>query len=343
MSNASAAASRGIDRLWVRLLGMAMAGAGAAMLVHGVAVLVAPTVESPTAVVSSVDHLGRTCYSRPRHCDSAFRSQAVAPDGTLFDLPGQLEIAPGRLLRVERSAVGGQIVVVRFPDGEHDLRTDTNALAKLGIAVVLLGVGVGLGLRRSRERPALLWGVFVLVALVAAAPQFAPAEPRSADPPERPPSAMQGYGEPPTAPAADPRRPGLRVSTIVGRGVEAPGSAAGLTVTGPVVSGPPPGAAPDAGRGFDLVSVPVRATRAGADGPGTVGLPNVTLLGDGVGEAVWLYGDRTCGAAPGLFPGRFQAPREGYLCFAVAPGFVPRYLVLVNDDVAVDLRRGPAS
>lgn len=77
-----------------------------------------------------------------------------------------------------------------------------------------------------------------------------------------------------------------------------------LTVTGPPVVGFPPGADP-------------------AVGPGT---------------AVWLDGDRDCGAAPTLFPSQFQAPRDGHVCFAVAPGFTPRYLVLINDGVAVDLR-----
>jgi hypothetical protein len=71
-------------------------------------------------------------------------------------------------------------------------------------------------------------------------------------------------------------------------------------------------------------------------------LPDVELLGGGVGSPERVYvADGDAAYSSGVLPKVFihdDAPTHGYICFAVAPGFTPRYLVVPTAKVAIDLR-----
>ncbi|MBC8093102.1 MAG: hypothetical protein H7Y15_14425, partial [Pseudonocardia sp.] len=124
---------------------------------------------------------------------------------------------------------------------------------------------------------------------------------------------------------------GPRVDSVVPVWAPVPvGSGLAVTVTAAPTPGLPDGADPAPYAGFATVRIPIRAD----GGYGPVGLPNMTLIGSGIGRATL---DAECAGSPTGFPDRFDTPRDGVVCFVLPDGFTPLYLVFFNDSVAVDL------
>ncbi len=322
---------------------MLLAGIGLAVLAHSTVQAFAPTTEEPAVVTSLDSHAycsdggaGRTCRQR----SFEYTLRAVTSTGETLDMPGRYWFGSiGLPIRIIWSAAGDQVVAVRSPVGTVDLRTDARAIIRILLAGLAAGAGIWLGVRGGRRRPVLSTAALATGALIGAAYLFGPVF--GAVPPEVAPSAMQGYADPPTS----TRDWGRRMESIVGPGTEVTdGSKSTLTVTGPPRSGPPPGA--DLGLpGFDIVTIPIRST----PGQKTAGLgldvgilPDVVLLGSGVGSPERVYvPDTEAAYSSGVLPKVFihdDPPTHGFICFAVAPGFTPRYLVVPSAKVAIDLR-----
>jgi hypothetical protein len=320
---------------------MLLAGIGLGVLAHSTVQAFAPTTEEP-AVVTSLDSHSYCSGGRGRCRDRVvvYTLRAVTSTGETLDLPGRYWFGSiGLPIRIVRSAAGDQVVVVRSPVGTVDVRTEARAIVMNLVAGLVAGTGLWLGVRRGRRRPLLPAAALATGALIGAAYMFGLVS--GAVPPEVAPSAMQGYADPPTSTLDW----GRRMDSIVGLGTEVTDRRKStLTVTGPPQSGPPPGA-DLALPGFDIVTIPIRFT----PGEPTTGLerhmgvlPDIELLGDGVGRSERVYvADWGAAHSSGVLPRVFfrdLAPARSYICFAVASGFTPRYLVVPEAKVAIDLR-----
>jgi hypothetical protein len=279
-----------------------------------------------------------------RSSDS-YEAVAVTADGQAIDLaaagagkPLAEQLGVGDPVIIIRSAADGRILQVRGPLTTVNVENHFGMVILRVLSIGVAAAGIWLGVR-SVPRRWLVSALAVGLGLLLCYGLF----PRQHDigPYGRPiPDAMEGYADPPTA--ARPGRYGGQLDAVVpiGTRVES-GIATHVTVTGPPEPGLPPGADPQVGAGFATLRVPLLAEPgpdSGRYGPGKDYLPNMELIGEGLGRVTGLDLSPKCGGSPEGFPRHFAAPREGYACFVVPDGFVPRYLVFFNDDVAVDLR-----
>lgn len=236
---------------------------------------------------------------------------------------------------VTRSTADGQVLAVRTPERTVDVAHHTGAVILVVLGLVLAACCVGFAWF-SRPHPVGA-AVLVLVGLLFSYAAFLPQHdlgPSTLAVPD----ASAGYPDPPTGP---PGPSGRRVGAVVPVGtVVSTRPTHRVTVTGPPEPGLPPGADPGPVAGFATVRVPLLAEPgpdAGAYGADESYLPNMVLTGEGRGVVTELWRSPRCGGAPDALPAYFAAPRRGFVCFAVPDGFVPRYLVFPQADLAVDL------
>jgi hypothetical protein len=223
----------------------------------------------------------------------------------------QLSVGEPVVLRQARFT--GQIIAVRTV--ERYLRKQPHAghVAWVVIGLVLIGavVAVPLGawarwLWRSRDPAAIVGTVVVVTLVVVISPLLSGG---TIDrPPLRDDVGMGVYGILPEQTAG----PGGTVEV---------GDFA-VEVTGPVHTGPPPGSPAWLGD-FHVVVVPVRVGFAGAADHVR---PIVALIGPGPGRA-YPVPPPACGG-PDPFADEAAGAAGGAVCFAVPPGFQPRYLIL---------------
>jgi hypothetical protein len=335
-----------LDRwLWLRLVLLVIAGAALLEPVEWVVRAGSGTTET-RAVIAYTDIERGDGY---RGTDDNFEAVAVTADGQAIDLAAASagealaeQLAIGAPVIITRSVADGRVLQVRGP------LTTVNVDNHLGMVIVRVlsigfaAAGIWLGVRRGPRR----WLVSALAVSLGMLLCYG-VFPRQHDigPYGGPiPDAMSRYADPPTAAPAE--RFGRQVAAVVpiGTRVESAGDATHVTVTGPPEPGLPPGADPRVGAGFATLRVPLLAEPgpdSGLYGPGRDFLPNMDFIGEGLGRVTALDEFPTCGGSPEAFPSRFAAPHRGYVCFIVPDGFVPRYLVFFNDDVAVDLRGTP--
>ncbi len=326
---------------WAGPVLLLVAGAALVLPVERVVHAVAPTTQT-RAVLADVGVERHGSGTRISYDHTAV---AVTADGSALDLAaagggvGRTGLEVGMPVVVTRSAADGRVLQVRAPLVVVDIENHAGMVV-LRVGSLLVAVaGLWLGLARAPRRwatAAVAVPVGALLALVAASPEH-----DIGAYPYPGPDAMRSYLDPPTRVPQDLTTfhvdeivpVGTRVETSVG---------ATVTVTGPLQPGLPAGADPEIDRWFDTVRLPLLA-ESDPDDPGTETLPtNLFLIGEGRGRTLLLDGDPACGGAAQALPSRFTTPREGYACYAVPDGFVPRYLVFRNDDVAVDLRPGPS-
>jgi hypothetical protein len=253
-----------------------------------------------------------------RSSDS-YEAVAVTADGQAIDLaaagagkPLAEQLGVGDPVIIIRSAADGRILQVRGPLTTVNVENHFGMVILRVLSIGVAAAGIWLGVR-SVPRRWLVSALAVGLGLLLCYGLF----PRQHDigPYGRPiPDAMEGYADPPTA--ARPGRYGGQLDAVVPIGTRVESGIATIRV--PLLAEP----GPDSGR----------------YGPGKDYLPNMELIGEGLGRVTGLDLSPKCGGSPEGFPRHFAAPREGYACFVVPDGFVPRYLVFFNDDVAVDLR-----
>jgi hypothetical protein len=304
---------------------MAVAGAGVAVAVQWTGQSVAPSVEVRAVIdASSVEtEQGRGGTTR----DHTVR--AVTASGRVIDLAGSgngagltasaAGLDRGAPVLVTRSTYDGEILAVRsplatVPVAQHGAGVVLRVLGLL-VAAAALVLGVRGWSRSTVGVPVLcaVGGLALTALLIRPAPDLGLS-------PYPLPDAMAGYADPPTGPSPDPLLSTRTVDAVATAGTPvptAPGDS--LTVTGPPVAG-------TAG-GFDTVRIPL-AVDPGDGAP----VPNLRLVGTGAGRTVELP---DCG--PSGLPPRLTTPGEGVVCFAVPDDFAPRYLVLTNDGVAIEL------
>ncbi len=332
-----------LDRwLWLRMILLIIAGAALLLPIDWVVHAGSGTTET-RAVIAHTEIDERYGY---RSSDN-YEAVAVTAEGQGIDLAAAgagralAELGVGTPVIITRSAADGRILQVRAPLTTVNVENHVGMviLRVLSIGVAVAGIWLGL---RSVPRRWLVSALAIGLGLLLCYGLF----PRQHDigPYGGPiPDAMEGYADPPTAAPAE--RFGRQVAAVVpiGTRVES-GIATHVTVTGPPEPGFPPGADPQVGAGFATLRVPLLAEPgrySGRYGPGKDYLPNMELIGEGLGRVTGLDLSPDCGGSPEGFPSHFAAPREGYACFVVPDGFVPRYLVFFNDDIAVDLRGAP--
>lgn len=330
------------DWLWLRIVMLIIAGAALLLPIEWVVHASSGTTETRAVIGHTYIEL-RSGY---RSSDS-YEAVAVTPDGQAIDLAaasagGSLaELGVGTPVIITRSMADGRILQVRAPLTTVNVDNHAGMIILRVLCIGVAAAGIWLGVR-SMPRRWLVSALAVGLGLLLCYGLF----PRQHDigPYGDPiPDAMPGYADPPTAAPAE--RFGRQVAAVVpiGTRVES-GIATHVTVTGPPEPGLPPGADPQVGAGFATLRVPLLAEPgrySGRYGPGKDYLPNMELIGEGLGRVTGLDLSPDCGGSPEGFPSHFAAPREGYACFVVPDGFVPRYLVFFNDDVAVDLRGAP--
>jgi hypothetical protein len=327
-------------RLWLRMVLLIIAGAALLLPVGWVVHAGSGTTET-RAVIANTDIDRGSGY---RSSDS-YEAVAVTADGQAIDLaaagagkPLAEQLGVGDPVIIIRSAADGRILQVRGPLTTVNVENHFGMVILRVLSIGVAAAGIWLGVR-SVPRRWLVSALAVGLGLLLCYGLF----PRQHDigPYGRPiPDAMEGYADPPTA--ARPGRYGGQLDAVVPIGTRVvSGIATHVTVTGPPEPGLPPGADPQVGAGFATLRVPLLAEPgpdSGRYGPGKDYLPNMELIGEGLGRVTGLDLSPKCGGSPEGFPRHFAAPREGYACFVVPDGFVPRYLVFFNDDVAVDLR-----
>jgi hypothetical protein len=277
----------------------------------------------------------------------SYEAVAVAADGQGIDLaaagglPLVRELSLGDPVIITRSAADDRILEVRGPLTTVNVENSGVVVFLRVFCIGVAAVGIWLGVRGVPRRWWLVSALAVGLGLLLCyglLPRQHDIGPYQGSIPD----AMNGYADPPTAAPVD--LPSRRVHTVVpiGTRVES-GTASHVTVTGPPEPGLPPGADPQVGAGFTTLRVPLLAEPRADSGQyvGMDSLPSMDLIGDGLGRATPLDLSPRCGGSPEGFPRGIAAPRRGYACFVVPDGFVPRYLVFVNDDVAVDLWGAP--
>jgi hypothetical protein len=331
-------------RRWLRMVLLIIAGAALLQPVEWVVHAGSGTTET-RAVIAHTDIERRSGY---RSSDS-YEAVAVTADGQAIDLAaagaGKLlaeQLGVGDPVIIIRSAADGRILQVRGPLTTVNVDDHVGMVILRVLSIGVAAAGIWLGVR-SVPRRWLVSALAVGLGLLLCYGLF----PRQHDiGPYWGPilDAMEGYADPPTAAPAE--RYGRQLAAVVpiGTRVESGDAATHVTVTGPPEPGLPPGADPQVGAGFATLRVPLLAEpgpNSGRYGPGKDHLPNMDLIGEGLGRVTGLDLSPKCGGSPEGFPRHFAAPREGYACFVVPDGFVPRYLVFFNDDVAVDLRGAP--
>ncbi|MBC6459182.1 hypothetical protein [Actinomadura sp. HBU206391] len=289
-------------------------------------------------------------------CDghSTIGTCAFAADGQALDIADYNHIGlvvpgyDGDPVVVHRSTVTGRVLKVWSTKESADLRVAggicTLVLYCLAAGLLLLltlPVRARLGGERPRRRPVTVLAVLVLTAVPTGAwalrgPEIADARPL--------PDSMGEYSQAGFLPDKT-RRIGQTVETEDGIAIQ---------VTGPPTTRPPTGL-PGRLNDFDLMIVPVTTRLTGdAIRPDDYGQYRVTLIGAGRGNTV-IVPDPPCATALRTFRGEVRAgtpPIRGRLCFAVPPGFRPRYLVIetstesetgetkYDDDIAISLGTG---
>ncbi|MCO1656506.1 hypothetical protein [Pseudonocardia humida] len=326
---------------WVRHLLLLLAGAALVLPVEWVVHAASPTADTRAVVVeSSVERRGST--GRVSYIHNAV---AVTADGAAIDLDaagsgaGALaELDLGAPVVITRSAADGRVLLVRAPQTVIDVENHWGAVVLRVGCLLVAGAALWLGWVAPRA----VVVAFALMPLGAALVLVV--LPRQHDIgaypyPVR--DAMQHYLDPPTATPSDPNRSTFRVDAVVPIGTAVPTDLdTTVTVTGPPRTGLPAGADPGIDEVFSTVRIPVRVEPAPP--ARRARLPTVLLLlGEGRGSTVRLDQEPACAGAPDAVPDRHDGPREGYVCYAVPDDFEARYLVLRNDDVAVDLRSAP--
>lgn len=302
-----------LDRPWVRGCLVAVAGAGVAVAVQWVGQATAPAEQVRAVISESSTEVREGRGGRTRDHTVV----AVTESGREIDLAGSgngaglarhaAGLHRGVPVVVTRSTFDGEVLSVRSPLATVPVAVAPNVVGLrvgvLVVAVVALVLGLGGWSRATVAIPVLCAVTGILLTAVLIRPGT------DGGPPRYPlPDAMAGYADPPTAPSPDPLLTSRSVDAVVPTGTPVavtPGVS--LTVTGP----------PRLGHadGFTTVSVPLAVDPGG-------GTPPMRLIGTGSGTTVELP---DCG------------PGGGTACFVVPDDLVPRYLVLVNQDVAIAL------
>ncbi|MBW0111107.1 hypothetical protein [Pseudonocardia oceani] len=302
-----------LDRPWVRGALVALAGAGVTVAVQWVGQATAPTEQVRAVISESSTELREGRGEKTRDHTVV----AVTEAGREIDLAGSgngagltrhaAGLHRGVPVVVTRSAFDGEVLSVRSPLATVPVAVAPNVVGLrvgvLVVAVAALGFGVWGWSRATVGIPVLCAVAGILLTAVLIRPGT------DGGPPRYPLSdAMAGYADPPTGPSPDPLLTSRSVDAVVPTGTAvATTRGVSLTVTGP----PRRGGRAD---GFTTVSVPLAV-----DGGGST--PPMRLIGTGTGTTVELP----------------ACPDGGTACFVVPDDLVPRYLVLLNQDVAIAL------